>query len=113
MGYEHILLLTGESPKHSGVEYLEHAMQLIRHYFKQITLEVQPMSVDDYKRLIVSGLHGVYVYQETYCKERYTLYHPAGKKKDYNWRIDTPDRLGIAGVHKIGLGALLGLKFGV
>ncbi|MBP7101876.1 MAG: 2-iminoacetate synthase ThiH [Bacteroidales bacterium] len=110
MGYEHILLLTGESPKHSGVDYLEHAMQLIRPYFKQITLEVQPMSTDEYKRLIAFGLHGVYVYQETYCKERYTLYHPAGKKKDYNWRIDTPDRLGIAGVHKIGLGALLGLE---
>lgn len=110
MGYEHILLLTGESPKHTGVDYIEHVIQLLRPYFKQISLEVQPMSMEEYKRLIASGLHGVYVYQETYCKDRYTLYHPAGKKKDYNWRINTPDRLGQADIHKIGLGALLGLE---
>jgi len=110
MGYEHILLLTGESPKHAGVDYIEHVMCLVRPYFKQITLEIQPLATEEYKRLIESGLHGVYVYQETYNKERYPLYHPAGMKKDYTWRINTPDRLGEAGVHKIGLGALLGLE---
>ena len=110
MGYEHLLLLTGESPKHAGVDYIEHAMQLVRPYFKQLSLEVQPMSVEDYKRLIDVGLHAVYIYQETYNKAHYSLYHPAGMKKDYTWRINTPDRLGKAGVHKIGLGVLLGLE---
>jgi 2-iminoacetate synthase len=110
MGYEHILLLTGESPQHAGVDYLEHAMQLIMPHFKQISLEVQPLSTEDYARLRKSGLHGVYIYQETYHLERYSHYHPAGMKKDYRWRIETPDRLAQAGVHKIGLGALLGLE---
>lgn len=32
-----------------------------------------------------------------------------GAKKDFRWRLETPDRLGQAGVDKIGLGALLGL----
>ncbi|NLJ82017.1 MAG: 2-iminoacetate synthase ThiH, partial [Bacteroidales bacterium] len=72
--------------------------------------EVQPLSTDEYKRLIDVGLHGVYIYQESYHKTHYPMYHPAGKKKDYTWRINTPDRLGEAGVHKIGLGALLGLE---
>ena len=110
MGYEHLLLLTGESPKHAGVDYIEHAIKLVRPYFKQISLEVQPLSTDEYKRLIDVGLHGVYIYQESYHKTHYSMYHPAGKKKDYTWRINTPDRLGEAGVHKIGLGALLGLE---
>ena len=110
MGYEHILLLTGESPQHTGIEYIEHAIQLVMPHFKQISLEVQPLSSEDYSRLRKSGLYGVYIYQETYHLERYPYYHPAGMKKDYRWRIETPDRLAQAGVHKIGLGALLGLE---
>lgn len=110
MGFEHLLLLTGESPAKVGVEYIEHAMQLVKPHFKQISLEVQPLSTENYQRLQHSGLYGVYIYQETYNKERYEYYHPAGVKKDYRWRIETPERLGKAGVHKIGLGALLGLE---
>ena len=110
MGYEHILLLTGESPQQVGVDYIEHAMQLVKPHFKQLSLEVQPLFTEDYARLRKSGLYGVYIYQETYNMERYPYYHPAGKKKDYRWRIETPDRLAQAGIHKIGLGALLGLE---
>ncbi|MCM1531522.1 MAG: 2-iminoacetate synthase ThiH [Bacteroides sp.] len=110
MGYEHILLLTGESPKIAGIDYLEHAMQLVAPHFAQISLEVQPMDTPDYARLRKSGLHAVYVYQETYNKERYGFYHPAGMKRDYAWRLNSQDRLGAANVNKIGLGALLGLE---
>ncbi|MDR1878023.1 MAG: 2-iminoacetate synthase ThiH [Bacteroidales bacterium] len=110
MGFEHILLLTGESPVHAGTDYIEHALQLVKPYFQQVSLEVQPLSTEDYMRLQKSGLHGVYIYQETYNRNRYTHYHPAGKKKDYKWRIETPDRLGCAGIHKTGLGVLLGLE---
>lgn len=110
MGYEHLLLLTGESPKEAGIDYLEHAMQLVSPYFAQISLEVQPMDTPDYERLRKSGLHAVYVYQETYNKERYKFYHPAGMKRNYEWRLNTQDRLGLANVNKIGLGALLGLE---
>lgn len=110
MGFEHILLLTGESPRHAGVDYIEHAIELVKPYFKQVTLEVQPLSTEDYQRLQQAGLYGVYIYQETYNPDRYLHYHPAGIKKDYRWRLETPDRLGQAGIHKIGLGALLGLE---
>ncbi len=110
MGYEHILLLTGESPIHAGVDYIENAMRLLQPHFAQISLEVLPLDVDEYTRLRSSGLHAVYVYQETYCRENYTTYHPAGRKRDYEWRVNTQDRLGLAEVHKIGLGALLGLE---
>jgi len=110
MGYEHILLLTGESPRQVGVDYIERAMQLVKPHFKQLSLEVQPLSTEEYARLRSSGLYGVYIYQETYNRERYPYYHPVGTKKDYRWRIETPDRLAQAGVHKIGLGALLGLE---
>ena len=31
-------------------------------------------------------------------------------KRNYEWRLNTQDRLGLANVNKIGLGALLGLE---
>ena len=110
MGYEHLLLLTGESPRKVGVDYIEHAMQLLSPHFAQLSLEVFPMDTDEYARLCKSGLHAVYVYQETYNEQRYGFYHPAGKKADFAWRVNSQDRLGMAQVHKIGLGALLGLE---
>ena len=31
-------------------------------------------------------------------------------KRNYRYRLETPDRIGAAGIHRIGLGALLGLE---
>ncbi len=109
-GYEHILLVTGEHPNKAGFEYLKHKIKLIKPYFALISLEVQPLEQSEYEELIELGVNTVYVYQETYNKERYTIYHPKGKKSNYQYRLETPDRLGNAGVHKIGIGALLGLE---
>lgn len=109
-GIDHVLLVTGEAHKTVGVEYIAHAIELLVPHFSNISIEVQPLEEDEYKYLISKGLYAVLVYQETYCKERYQLYHPKGKKSNFAYRLDTPDRLGRAGVHKIGIGALLGLE---
>ena len=108
--FHHILLVTGESPKHAGVEYLKNAVKIMKKSFSNISIEVQPLERDEYKELIDEGLNSVYVYQETYNKKRYGVYHPAGKKRDFNYRLDTFDRLGEAGIHKMGLGILIGLE---
>ena len=50
------------------------------------------------------------VYQETYNRDDYRKHHLKGKKADFAYRLETPDRLGIAGMNKIGLGALYGLE---
>lgn len=110
MGFEHLLLVTGESPRDAGVDYLSNAIRLLRPHFAQITCEVQPMEQSEYETLAAEGMHGVYVYQETFNKDRYPVYHPAGKKADFYYRLETPDRLGRAGVHKVGIGALIGLE---
>lgn len=110
MGYDHVLLVTGEANKTVGVDYLSKAIRLIRPYFSNISLEVQPLDQDDYARLMAEGLYSVLVYQETYHRERYKDYHPKGKKSNFNYRLETPDRLGKAGIHKIGLGTLIGLE---
>ena len=107
-GFEHILLVTGESNRTAGIDYFEKVLLLIRPYFSHISMEVQPMNQDDYSRLTRLGLNTVLIYQETYGKH-YPEFHPGGMKSDFSYRLETPDRLGAAGVHKIGLGCLLGL----
>ncbi len=110
MGFDHLLLVTGEHPKDCGFSYLKDVIELVKPHFSQVSIEVQPMKTEEYKELVDAGLNTVYIYQETYHKERYAVYHPAGKKSNFSFRLETPDRLGEAGVHKVGLGCLLGLE---
>ena len=110
MGYEHVLLVTGEANRTVGVPYLAHAIDLLRPHFAHISIEVQPLEVEEYKLLIDKGLHTVLVYQETYNEDNYKKHHPKGKKSNFAYRLQTPDRLGQAGMYKIGLGILLGLE---
>ena len=109
-GFGHVLLVTGEATKTVGVDYLRNAIRLLRPHFANISIEVQPLEQDEYKTLVAEGLYAVLVYQETYHKENYRLYHLKGKKSNFDYRLDTPDRLGNAGIHKIGLGVLIGLE---
>jgi 2-iminoacetate synthase len=109
-GYDHLLLVTGEANKTVGMPYFRNAIGLLKPYFSQISMEVQPLDEDDYRTLVEDGLYAVLVYQETYHKADYKIHHPKGKKSNFNYRLDTPDRLGRAGVHKIGLGVLFGLE---
>lgn len=48
------------------------------------------------------------VYQEIYYEAIYVRYYLKGKKQDFFWRLETSDRLGRAGIDKIGFGALIG-----
>jgi len=109
-GYNHVLLVTGEANKTVGTDYFRNAIRLLKPYFSQLSMEVQPLDEDQYKLLVDEGIYAVLVYQETYNERDYKLHHPKGKKSNFNYRLDTPDRLGRAGVHKIGLGVLFGLE---
>lgn len=108
-GFDHILLVTGESTRKVGLDYLTHALDLLRPHFSNLSIEVQPLEESAYARLIEHGMHAVMVYQETYCSKSYARHHLKGKKTNFDWRLNTADRLGRAGVNKIGLGCLFGL----
>lgn len=110
MNMDNVLLLTGEHPSNVGVDYLENAIKLCRPYFSTINLEVFPMKEDEYARLIQAGINSVYVYQETYHEKMYKHYHPKGMKSNYQYRLETPERLARAGIHRVGFGALIGLE---
>lgn len=109
-GFEHVLLVTGEANKTVGVDYIKKAITLLKPHFANISMEVQPMEENEYKELADAGLHTVLVYQETYHKKDYKVHHTKGKKSNFDFRLATPDRLGKANIHKIGLGVLIGLE---
>ncbi len=110
MGFEHVLIVTGEASKYAGTDYLKKAVRLLRHEFQHISMEVQPLEQHEYKELIEEGLNTVLLYQETFHLDNYFIYHPKGKKSDFNYRLETHDRLGKAGIYKMGLGILIGLE---
>lgn len=108
-GFDSILLVTGETNKVS-MPYFERMIPLIKPHFSQLSMEVQPLEAEEYKTLQGIGLDAVLVYQETYRRQTYLEHHLRGNKSDFNYRLDAPDRIGQAGIHKIGLGVLLGLE---
>lgn len=110
LGFEHILLVTGESDVKAGTKYLQKAFDILKPHVSLISIEVQPLREEEYSQLIQSGLNTVYLYQETYNQERYHAYHLRGNKANFEQRVDAYERLGRAGVHKIGLGILAGLE---
>lgn len=109
LGFDHVLLVTGESTRY-GTAYLRNALRLLRGQFSSLSIEVQPLDESEYAELAADGLSAVLVYQETYDAATYPKHHLKGPKSDIRYRLETPDRLGRAGLKKIGLGALYGLS---
>lgn len=110
LGFRHILLVAGEDHRTVSLEYISEVADRLRPMFDSISIELSPMETEDYKRLIEKGIDGLIVYQETYDPGTYGEVHPSGKKRDYRYRLDTPERGGAAGFRRVGIGALLGLS---
>lgn len=108
--FDNILIVAGEYPSLCGPDYLEKVLRVCRPYFNNMTIEVQPMKQRYYEQLVRAGLNGVVCFQETYHREAYKTYHPRGMKSHFDWRLNGFDRMGRAGVHKIGMGVLIGLE---
>lgn len=110
LGFRHLLLVAGEAPHLITVEYLRGVLEKLRPWFSSISIELHPMNVDAYEALIEAGVDGLVVFQETYDESRYKDFHPRGRKRDFHWRLETPERGARAGFRRVGLGALLGLR---
>ncbi|MCA1808721.1 MAG: radical SAM protein [Lentisphaerae bacterium] len=109
MGFEEVLLLTGERTPEVGFDYLRQAVLPAAERFHQVTLETFPMCTQEYAELARLGAVGVTAYQETYDAATYTAVHRWGPKKDYQRRLDVPAQALAAGMRSVGLGVLLGL----
>jgi 2-iminoacetate synthase len=108
-GFRQVLLVAGEHPKFVSANYLIDCVRALAPDFPSIAIEVGPMSTEDYGPIVRAGAEGLVVYQETYQRGVYAELHTAGPKRDFNYRLDSPERAYAAGFRRLGIGALLGL----
>ncbi len=110
-GFRNILLVAGEHPKFVSNGYLEACVRAVREEagVPAVSLEVGPMETNEYRPLVAAGAEGLVVYQETYRREIYAEMHTSGPKRDFDWRLDCPERAYAAGFRRLGIGALFGL----
>ena len=108
-GLQEILILTGESRKASGVEYIGEAVKLAAEYFTTVSVEIYPLNVDEYKYLHECGADFVCVYQETYDTDVYEQKHIRGPKRVFPYRFNAQERALLGGMRGVAFGSLLGL----
>ena len=108
-GFRHILLVAGEHPKFVSNGYLAECVRALAAEIPGLALEVAPMETPDYAALVAAGAEGLVVYQETYDRAIYAEMHTAGPKKNFDWRLASPERACAGGFRRIGIGALFGL----
>jgi 2-iminoacetate synthase len=109
-GFRDILLVAGEHPKFVPSGYLADCVRALRMEIPRVSLEVGPMETEEYRPIVEAGADGLVVYQETYDRGVYTEMHTAGPKRDFDWRLETPERAYAAGFRRLGIGALHGLS---
>jgi 2-iminoacetate synthase len=108
-GFRNLLLVGGEHPKFVSGSYLAECIRALHAEVPSISLELGPMEIEDYIPLVQAGADGLVVYQETYDRAVYADMHTAGPKRNFDWRLETPERAYAAGFRRLGIGALYGL----
>lgn len=108
-GMQEVLILTGESPRMSNVEYIGKACSLARKYFKTVGVEIYPVNSEDYRYLQKCGADYVTVFQETYNNVKYEQLHLAGNKRIFPYRFYAQERAIRGHMRGVGFAALLGL----
>jgi 2-iminoacetate synthase len=108
-GLKNLLILTGDAPAKTGVDYLEACTKVLNNHFPSVSIEVYALTEEEYAQLVKAGVDGMTMFQETYDEKLYAVLHPKGPKRDYRFRLDAPERACKAGMRVVNIGALLGL----
>lgn len=108
-GFRNILLVSGEHPKFVSNDYLADCVAALREVVPSISLEIGPLEREAYRPLVQAGAEGLVVYQESYDRRTYAEVHISGPKRDFAWRLETPERAYAAGFRRLGIAALFGL----
>ncbi|NLN74971.1 MAG: [FeFe] hydrogenase H-cluster radical SAM maturase HydG [Armatimonadetes bacterium] len=114
-GHKRVLLVAGEHPTLSGIDYIEECIATIydtrvgNAEVRRVNVNCAPLTVEDFARLKATGIGTYQCFQETYHLETYKHMHPSGPKRAYLYRLHAPDRAMQAGIDDIGVGALFGL----
>ncbi|MDY0391736.1 2-iminoacetate synthase ThiH [Desulfobulbus oligotrophicus] len=108
-GMQHVLFLTGEAPHFTPMNYLVEVTRCLKRFFASVAIEIYPLEVEEYRQLWEAGADGMTLFQETYDQGVYQRVHPAGRKRDFHWRLNAPERAAQGGMRVVNIGPLLGL----
>lgn len=113
-GHKRVLLVAGESPTKSSLDYVCQSIETIyatgdKHHIRRVNVNVAALPEEGYKKLKEHRLGTYQLFQETYHEPTYREMHPAGPKSDYNYHLTAMDRAMSAGISDVGIGALFGL----
>jgi len=109
LGCRNLLLVAGEHPKFVSEGFLQDCLDALKPFMPTLAIEVGPMEDGQYAEIVAHGAEGLVVYQETYDRAVYQTLHTAGPKKNFDWRLNCPERAFTGGFRRIGIGALFGL----
>jgi 2-iminoacetate synthase len=108
-GFRNLLLVAGEHPKFISSAYLCDCVRALHAEAPSISLEVGPFETEEFRAMVAAGADGLVIYQETYDRALYGQIHTAGPKRNFDWRLEAPERAYQAGFRRLGIGALYGL----
>lgn len=114
-GHKRLLLVCGEHPKESNLDYIGEAIKRIYginyngNNIRRVNVNIAPLTTEEFKKLHSFEIGTYQIFQETYHYETYTKMHPSGPKKDFAFRLHAPERAFEAGIDDLGIGALFGL----
>ena len=114
-GHKRILMVAGEAYPGGGLQYVYDSIKAIYETkwngqsIRRVNVNIAPLTLEEFAELKKCGIGTFQVFQETYHKETYKKLHLAGKKADYQFRLDVMDRALQAGMNDVGIGPLLGL----
>ncbi len=114
-GHKRILLVAGEAYPREGFEYVLSAIDTVYRtasgpgQIRRVNVNIAPLSLDEFRLLKARQIGTYQVFQETYHRETYAKVHLAGTKRDFDWRVNAPDRAMAAGIDDVGIGVLFGL----
>lgn len=114
-GHKRLLLVAGEAYPREGFDYILAAIATVYHTasghgeIRRVNVNIAPLTTDEFRRLKEAEIGTYQLFQETYHRETYGRVHLAGRKVDFDWRINAMDRAMAAGIDDVGVGVLFGL----
>ena len=103
-GFRNVLLVAGEHPKFVSNGYLEACVRAVcvEAGVPGVSLEVGPMETDEYRPLVGGGRGGSGRLPGNLSSPDLRRNAHGGPKRDFDWRLDCPERAYAAGFRRLG-----------
>jgi 2-iminoacetate synthase len=113
-GQKRLILVFGEHPDYDA-RFIADTVKKVYEIkegngeIRRVNINAAPLDVEGFELVKDAGIGTYQIFQETYHRDTYAIYHPSGKKSNFDYRLTGLDRAFEAGIDDVGIGALFGL----